>query len=531
MKPTTTARVSTGVSGLDEVFNGGLPPGRLYLVEGDPGAGKTTLGAAVPARGRRARRAGLYVTLSETSEELRAVAALARLVARRHRDRRAASRPRRALSWTRRTRIFHPSEVELQRDDQGASSTQVERASSRTRVVFDSLSEMRLLAQNPLRYRRQILALKQYFAGRQCTVLLLDDRTGADGDLQLQSIAPRRHRARAAAAGLRRRAPAAARREAARRRVPRRLPRLRDRSAAGSSVFPRLVAAEHRDRRSRARPSRAASRSSTRCSAAASSAARARCCSAPPASGKSTLAAQYAVAAARRGEQRGGLHASTRRLDDAARARASARHGHRPRAHRRGGIDRCSRSIPAELSPGEFAHAVRDARRGPRRARVVVIDSLNGYLNAMPEERFLGVQLHELLDVPRPAGRRHASWSWRSTGWSAPHADADRRQLPRRHGRAAALLRGARRGAQGDLGGEEAHAARTSDTIRELHHRRNGGIQVGRAARRVPAACSPACPRLPRASEPLRAGMATERRDAGRERVLVLAPTRPRRAR
>src|SRR5215204_5923214 len=119
-------RASTGISGLDDVLRGGLLANRVYLVEGAPGAGKTTLALQFLLEGRHLGEAGLYVTLSESEEELRA--------------------------------------------------------------VFDSLSEMRLLAQDPLRYRRQILALKQYFTGQDCTVLLLDDLSGGPTDLQLHSI-------------------------------------------------------------------------------------------------------------------------------------------------------------------------------------------------------------------------------------------------------------------------------------------------------------------------------------------------------
>ncbi|HKU45390.1 MAG TPA: ATPase domain-containing protein, partial [Burkholderiales bacterium] len=178
--------VATGIDGLDNILVGGFTPNRIYLVEGDPGAGKTTLSLQYLLEGRRRGESGMYVSLSETKEELEGVA--------------------RSHGWTLdgidcyellpsdenltpdgQSRLFHPSEVELS-DTTRSILAEVERRKP-ARIVFDSLSEMRLLAQHPLRYRRQVLALKQFFIGRQCTVLLLDDRTAADNDLQLHSLA------------------------------------------------------------------------------------------------------------------------------------------------------------------------------------------------------------------------------------------------------------------------------------------------------------------------------------------------------
>jgi circadian clock protein KaiC len=177
--------VPFGIPGLDGVLEGGLPSDRVYLIEGDPGAGKTTSALQFLINGRERGEQGLYVTLSETAEELRAVARSHgwNLDGIRVTELAVAES---SLSADAENTMFYPSEVEL------AQTTEVVlrevEATSPTRVVFDSLSEIRALAQNPLRYRRQILALKQFFAGRKCTVLLLDDRSADSNDIQVQSI-------------------------------------------------------------------------------------------------------------------------------------------------------------------------------------------------------------------------------------------------------------------------------------------------------------------------------------------------------
>ena len=178
--------IGTGVPGLDDVLGGGLTPGRLYLVEGTPGAGKTTIAMQFLREGVRKGESVLYVTLSETSEELRGVADshgwdLTGVHIRELLPTQESLQPDEQYT------MFHPSEVEL-----GETTRLILEDVDRlrpTRIVFDSLSELRLLAGTSLRYRRQILALKQFFAGRTCTVLLLDDMTAQQHDLHVQSIA------------------------------------------------------------------------------------------------------------------------------------------------------------------------------------------------------------------------------------------------------------------------------------------------------------------------------------------------------
>lgn len=159
MKPTDERRISTGVPGLDDVLGGGLDPERLYLVEGEPGTGKTTLALQYLLEGSRHGEKGLYVTLSESERELR-------LIAKRHGwsiDELSIFElvpPEASLDPERELTLFHPAELEL-----GETSKIIfdrVNAVGPIRVVFDSLSELRLLAQNALRYRRQILALKHF---------------------------------------------------------------------------------------------------------------------------------------------------------------------------------------------------------------------------------------------------------------------------------------------------------------------------------------------------------------------------------
>ncbi len=381
-------RSTTGVPGLDDILGGGLIPHRLYLIDGDPGAGKTTLSLQFLLEGVKQGEKCLYITLSETKEELTAGAAshgwsldgieIIELNAEES-----------DLGSDAQVTMYHPSEVEL-----NETTKKVLEAVQRInpgRVIFDSLSEMRLLAQNSLRYRRQILALKQFFIGRKCTVLLLDDRTSEGSDLQLQSIAH-------GVLSLEQLAPAFG---GARRRL--RVMKFRGTSFRGGfhdlailqgglSVFPRLVASEHGSNFNRGRiesglkalddllgggPDRGTSTLLV----------------GPAGCGKSSIAVQYAVAAASRGD-----HAVIFAFDESIatlRARSAAFGASFEEGTGARQVD-VVQVDPAEVSPGEFSAMVRAAVEKDH-ARVVVIDSLNGYLHSMPEERFLTAQLHELL--------------------------------------------------------------------------------------------------------------------------------------
>ena len=181
----TPTRLASGIVGVDDILGGGLTPHRMYLVEGAPGAGKTTLALQFLLKGAELGEAGLYVTLSETKAELVAVAASHGWLADRFTIIELLSDE--GLDPRYEQSVLHPAEVELGETVRDVIEKVEELKPAR--LVFDSLSELRLLSQNPLRYRRQILALKRYFATRACTVLLLDDNTSEPGDLQLHSIA------------------------------------------------------------------------------------------------------------------------------------------------------------------------------------------------------------------------------------------------------------------------------------------------------------------------------------------------------
>jgi circadian clock protein KaiC len=388
-------RIPTGISGLDDILGGGLPPSRFYLVQGDPGVGKTTLGLQFILEGMRRGESVLYVSLSETREELKAVASSHGWdVSRLPMFELAAAGDQ--LMLERQNTLFEPSEVELAEVTR-ALLGEVERVRP-TRLVFDSLSEMRLLAQSSLRYRRQLLALKQYFTGRGCTVLLMDDRTSEGGDVQLQSLAHGvvvLEQLALVYGGDRRRLRVAKLRGVAFRggyhdfRIVK----------GGIEIFPRLVAAEHRERFA---PGAVPSgiRGLDELLGGGLERGTSVLFMGPAGCGKSLLAAHYAFASADRGEP-----AIIYAFDEAretALARARGIGMPLDQAIEAGKL-RLQQLDPAEVSPGEFVHLIRTEVES-RGARIVVVDSLNGYLAAMPEEKFLIVQMHELLTYLRQRG-------------------------------------------------------------------------------------------------------------------------------
>ncbi len=382
------SRTSTGVSGLDDILHGGLPSGQMYLLEGNPGTGKTTIALQFILAGARLGEQTLYVTLSESREELESAAeshgwSLADVNIVEFVPQEAS------LSAEDSYTVFHPEEVELA-DTIKKLIEEIERVQAK-RVVLDSLSELRLLASQPVKYRRQLLALKRYFAGRKMTTLLLDDKSGDANDVQLQSIAhgvlrlqkhPRTY-------GITRRQV-----EVVKVRGSGFREGLHDYSidAEGLHVFPRLIAAEHPPDFAEALLPGGVSTLDVMFGGGIDRGSSTLVVG-PTGVGKSSIIMQYLQAAAGRGEK-----AYLYTFDEStrtARVRAASQ-GLDIEAQIASGHLILTQVDAAELSPGEFVAQIRRAVDEDH-ARVVVIDSLNGFLHSMTGESDLPLQLHELL--------------------------------------------------------------------------------------------------------------------------------------
>lgn len=383
----TDAFISTGIPGLDSILAGGLTKDRLYLLEGDPGTGKTTMALQFLIEGARRGEPVLYITLAENEVELRAVAqahGFSMDGVTVHEIIPAEG----VLDPDEQYTVFHPSEVELGETNR-LILQQIERLSP-TRVVLDSLSELQLLAGNPLRYRRHVLGLKQYFAKRACTALFLDDKTAVGGDQQVRSIAHGVISLQQVESGY-----------GAERRVLRVLkyrgidfrrgPHDYLIVSGGIVAYPRIVPSESRQvvRRQQVPSGLPAldnllgggleEGSSTLVSG-------------PPGTGKSSLAAQFVKAVTER-QQKAAMFVFEESFNTLLNRADGI--GMDLRTPLESGLLQVKQIDPAELSPGQFAHTVCAA--ADEGAKVVVIDSLNGYMNAMPEVRFLTTHLREVL--------------------------------------------------------------------------------------------------------------------------------------
>lgn len=376
-------RVSTGVAGLDDVLHGGLPAQRMYLVHGTPGVGKTTLAMQFLLAGVERGETVLYVSLSETEAEIRQVVQshgwsldgvslydLAEAEA--------------AFTSDENT-LYATEDVEL-RETMSALFERLEKLAP-SRVVFDSLSEIRALAQTGTAFRRQVIALKRFFSNTKATVLLLDDRTSEDVDSHVESLAH----------GVIALGQSAMRYGRDRRQL--RVVKLRgspfrsghhdfDVRSGGLVVYPRLVAFEHRS----ALPSEAlpsGNRALDAMLGGGLSRATATLVVGPAGVGKSGLSLQFVDAALARGE------AATIFLFEE-RAQTLLERGRQLGMKLDGGNLVIRQVDPAELAPDELTHLVRQEVE-ERGCRVLVIDSINGYFTAMPDEGFLTLQMHELL--------------------------------------------------------------------------------------------------------------------------------------
>ena len=381
-------RATTGIEGLDDVLGGGLPPHRLYVIEGDPGAGKTTLALQFLLEGYKRGERVLYITLSETAEELHEVARshgwslhgvdlleLDSLADRLHEE----------AEYT----VYHPSDVELGETTKRVRAD-VERLQP-SRVALDSVSELRILSQTTARYRREILGLKQFFTGKQCTVLVLDDRTTLDGEQQLQSIAHgviRMERETRDYGDTRRQLQI----------VKMRGVRFRDGmhdfliKRGGIQLFARLCPPEvpvH----SAAETISSGVTGLDELLGGGLDRGTSNLILGPAGCGKTTLCSQYLLAALERGEAVSSFLFEESTLGFLQRASGM---GMSFDEHVESGLLELRQVDPAGVSPGEFAHRVCESVE-KRNRRIIVIDSLNGYMNAMPSEKFLLIQMHELL--------------------------------------------------------------------------------------------------------------------------------------
>ena len=383
----THDRASTGVDGLDEILGGGLTRNRVYLLEGTPGTGKTTFALRFLMEGTSRGERGLYITLSETGEELSAVVQshgwslegidVFELADESGRDPDAEQS------------ILYPSEVELGETIRSLTA-EIDRVSP-ARVVFDSLSEMRLLAQDPLRYRRQVLALKQFFSTRSCTVLLLDDKTSAPGDLQLHSIS---HGVISLEQAIQEYGTATRRLRVIKMRGQKFQGGLHDfiLDTGRVAVFPRLVASRHRAPVEHQQVGTGSTRIDEMLGGGLTRGTSTLLLG-PSGVGKTTTAVHCMHAALQRGER------ATYYLFDEGLSTLLLRSrmlGMDIGPYVDSGACQVVQIDPAELSPGEFASMVVDAVKNGG-ASFVAIDSLNAYLQAMPGQTFLLLHMHELL--------------------------------------------------------------------------------------------------------------------------------------
>jgi circadian clock protein KaiC len=379
--------VSSGIAGLDEVLTGGFPQGKIFLVEGSPGCGKTTLALQFLLEGRDRGERTLYITLSESVAELKSVS-------RTHgwdlKNIDLFELPiEEQLTADSQNTFFHTSEIELGATNQKLLD-EIKRVKPH-RVVIDSMTELKLMAQSPIRFRRQILAYKQFFLSQEITVMLLDDKTSSISDQEVQSIVH----------GIVKLEQLAPEYGTERRRLS--IMKMRGTAfrggyhdfsirTGGIVVFPRLIAAHHGLDDLDGEISSGVAGIDALIGGGVSRGSSTLVMG-PAGSGKSTLALKYAHHAAD-----GGDRVAVFTFDEGLKTLFTRSKGL--------GIDLepyCEKGLmsvmqvdPAQLSPGEFFTLVKKAVDEDK-AKVVIIDSLNGYMNAMPAERYLIIQMHELL--------------------------------------------------------------------------------------------------------------------------------------
>jgi circadian clock protein KaiC len=389
-----TERAITGVPGLDYLLRGGLPCHRIHLIEGHPGAGKTTLGLQFLLEGVRRGESCMYITLSESADELRANAASHGwdLSGIHMQELQPAENLRPDEQYT----LFHPSEIEL--GDLSRSVFEAVEKFKPARTVLDSVSDMRLLARDSLRYRRQILGLKQFFAGRGCTLLLLNEIGVSDTDAHIQSLAHGVIRLEQSVHdfGIARR-----RLEIAKMRGVAYVGGFHDFKieTGGLRIFPRL----QNRRQERALPTDTLKTGLAALDSLLENGVPMGTCTlvlGPSGVGKSTLASHYLASAAKKG-----IHCAAFLFDEQRQTfldRADAL-GMNLSKYAKSDLIKISKVEPGSMSPGEFSHHVRRAVENDK-VRVVLIDSLTGYLKAIPESDAAVVRLHELVSYLASCG-------------------------------------------------------------------------------------------------------------------------------
>ncbi len=386
--PSRLPKSATGTAGLDDILGGGLTVGHIFLLEGSPGTGKTTLALRFLLEGAARGERGLYITLSETAAELRGGAASHGWTLPAELKIFELTPPESLLDPAQQQTLLYSSDLELGETTRTIMKT-IE-AEKPARIVIDSLSEIRLLAQGSLRYRRQILALKHYFARLGATVLLIDDLTSESTDKTVHSVVHGVIQLEAQPPNY----------GNDRRRL--RVIKYRGQSFRGGyhdfkiqrggvQVYPRLVALEHRSKFDRATRKSEVPGLDTLLGGGLQQGSSTLVLG-PSGTGKTTITMQFVAAAVRRGEKAAmflfdeEMDLFTERMVglgfDMAHLRANGLYMEQVDA--------------AELTPGEFAHRVRHVVESMQ-AKAVVIDSLNGYHTSMPDENALTLHLHELL--------------------------------------------------------------------------------------------------------------------------------------
>jgi circadian clock protein KaiC len=389
------ARAATGIAPLDDILNGGLTRGHMYLIEGEPGAGKTTLALQFLLEGLRHGESVMYVTLSESTQELGYVASSHGWSLEGIEVTELSYLENRVNPEAQYT-VFDSADVELG-DTLRQLKERVERLKPK-RIVVDSLSEVRLLARDQLRFRREILVLKQYFIQQEVTALLLDDRSKEAEDVQIESLAH----------GVVRLERVANEFGAERRRLM--VMKFRGTpfrggfhdykiGTGGLLVFPRLVASEHR---APALPGNLLSGVGNLDDLLGGGldAGTSTIVLGPAGAGKSTIATMYSIAAANQGK-RTAMYLFDENIGTLL-ARCRALKMPLDTCLDSGGV--MLRQVdPAEMSPGELFFNIKKEVED-RGVEMVILDSLVGLLNAMPEEKLLMSQLHELLSYLNQVG-------------------------------------------------------------------------------------------------------------------------------